>query len=373
VTTLRRPNPMDDGPYFVGTQPHGGGPRVSVILPVKNRGILVVRAVQTLLDQTYRNYEVIVVGDEKDTTWEALEHIQDPRLVRIGVDAPVKRRDANYKRNIGALNASGKILAFTDSDGTVPQTWLHAGVAQLLRERALDSRVQCVAGLIDSIGEGFWSRYVDTNIFGAKLPRIQEDYRTTAETFGLNGKKPPASGNLFVTRAAYMAVGGFDETQSRYEDYSFAWRLCRKGFQIVHVRNPEMVVAHRHRAGLKLFKEYKAAGNGCRQFIERAPDCPLSELRTNQLRQWQGMLGIAALLVILTPIWPLPFLFATVLALVGLFGLGIVETVKLRKFEAIVYPTLTLILGSVFTYGIASYKDLREPDINLIARTREFA
>lgn len=367
MATLRRPNPTEDG-LINFSMPPGGLPDVSVILPVKNRGQLVVRAVETLLDQDYMGrFEVIVVGDTNDSTWEALAHITDNRLRRLGVDAPVKRRDANFKRNIGALQSGGTILAFTDSDGIVPQTWLSAGVKQLMAATIKDDRVHCVAGLIDSIGEGFWSRYVDTNVFGAKLPRIQEEYRTTAETFGLNGKKPPASGNLFVTRHAFMMAGGFYELQSRYEDYRFAWSLCKAGFQILHVRTADMVVAHRHRAGWGLFKEYLKAGEGCGQFVQDCPESPLAALRTKQLRQWQAGVALAAVLLVLAPFFPIAFLAVAALAIAGLLGLGVMEMMKLRKFEAIIYPTLTLILGSVFTFGIAKYKDLNEPKIRLIS------
>lgn len=370
---LRRPNPIFDGAVRFDTSPRSM-PAISVILPVKNRGSLVVRAVETLLRQDYTGtYEVIVVGDENDTSWPALEELTDPRLKRVGVNAPVKRRDANYKRNIGALHATGTILAFTDSDGTVPQTWLTAGATRLMAETAKDDRVHCVAGLIDSIGEGFWSRYVDTNVFGAKLPRIHEEYRTTAETFGLNGKKPPASGNLFVTRYAFMMAGGFQERQSRYEDYRFAWDLCKAGFHIVHVRDEDMVVAHRHRAGTGLFKEYLKAGEGCGQFVRECSDSPLAGLRIKQLRQWQLGVALVTALTILAPLFIIPFLAAAGLALAGLFGLGVLEMKKLRKLEAIIYPALTLVLGSVFTFGIAKYKDLQEPKINLIARARELA
>jgi cellulose synthase/poly-beta-1,6-N-acetylglucosamine synthase-like glycosyltransferase len=348
-------------------------PGVSVILPVKNRGVLLLRAVQTLLDQDYHGvFEVIVVGDANDTTWQALESIQDPRLRRISVTAPVKRRDANYKRNIGAMYAGGTILAFTDSDGAVPRTWLSAGVHELLSATAEDDSIQCVAGLIDSIGEGFWSRYVDSNVFGAKLPRIHEEYLTTAETFGLGGKKPPASGNLFVSRQAFMTAGGFYELQSRYEDYRFAWSLCKAGFKILHVRNKDMVAAHRHRAGWGLFKEYLKSGEGCGQFVRDCSDSPLAALRKKQLRQWQTAVTAAAALTILTPFSLVPFLAACGLAFVGLILLGIIEATKLRKFEAVIYPTLTLVLGSVFTFGIAKYKDLNEPQVNLIQNARQF-
>ncbi len=89
-------------------------PAVSVILPVYNREALVERALASVLQQSYRDLEVLVVDDgSTDGTAERVAACPDPRVRLI-------RRDRNYgqasARNLGVARAQGWLLAFQDSD-----------------------------------------------------------------------------------------------------------------------------------------------------------------------------------------------------------------------------------------------------------------
>jgi len=89
-------------------------PRVSAVIPTRNRPGLVCRAVQSVLTQTYTDLEAIVVIDGPDpATLEALSGINDPRLRVIALDKNVGGSEA---RNIGVESASGEWIAFLDDD-----------------------------------------------------------------------------------------------------------------------------------------------------------------------------------------------------------------------------------------------------------------
>jgi glycosyltransferase involved in cell wall biosynthesis len=88
-------------------------PKVSVILPVYNGEAIVRRAVQSVLNQTYQNLELIVVDDSSsDGTLELLSTIQDDRLIVISQ----ANQGVAAARNHGFSHATGNYIAFIDAD-----------------------------------------------------------------------------------------------------------------------------------------------------------------------------------------------------------------------------------------------------------------
>ena len=86
---------------------------ITVITPTHNRRETVLRAVDSVLSQSLRRIEHIVVDDgSTDGTGAALARIDDPRLVYIGA----KWRGANAARNAGIERASAPVVTFLDSD-----------------------------------------------------------------------------------------------------------------------------------------------------------------------------------------------------------------------------------------------------------------
>src|SRR5687767_4085845 len=89
-------------------------PLVSIILPTYNRKHLLTRAIQSVQEQNYTNFELIIVDDgSKDNTWEVIKNFQDSRIHYL-------RHEANYgaaaARNIGVKASHGNFIAFQDSD-----------------------------------------------------------------------------------------------------------------------------------------------------------------------------------------------------------------------------------------------------------------
>ena len=89
-------------------------PKVSAVIPSRNRPQIVRRAVQSALSQTFTDLEVLVVVDGPDaTTVKVLEQMNDPRLRVIELEESVGASEA---RNIGAAQAHGKWVALLDDD-----------------------------------------------------------------------------------------------------------------------------------------------------------------------------------------------------------------------------------------------------------------
>ncbi len=87
-------------------------PKVSVIIPVYNRAALICRAVDSVLAQDFKNFEIIVVDDgSTDDTPKALNVYKDK--IKIITQ---KNRGVSAARNRGVSISSGQYIAFLDSD-----------------------------------------------------------------------------------------------------------------------------------------------------------------------------------------------------------------------------------------------------------------
>jgi len=104
-------------------------PKVSIIMPTYNRAAYIRETIASILDQTYQNWELIIVDDgSDDNTKEIVEEIDDNRIEfykieRIG--SPSKARD------IGLEKANGELIAFMDSDDLWAQPKLEKQVIAL--------------------------------------------------------------------------------------------------------------------------------------------------------------------------------------------------------------------------------------------------
>src|SRR5690242_15593078 len=89
-------------------------PEVSIILPTYNRLPLLRKAVDSVLAQTYRDFELVVVDDgSTDGTRDYLAAIEDPRVRPIWLE---HRGDLTVARSAGLRHVHGEWVAFLDSD-----------------------------------------------------------------------------------------------------------------------------------------------------------------------------------------------------------------------------------------------------------------
>ncbi len=89
-------------------------PVVSVIIPTYNRAKTIERAINSVLNQTFSELELIVVDDcSTDSTAEIIKKYRDDRLIYIKHD---KNRGEGGARNTGIRNSRAKYIAFLDSD-----------------------------------------------------------------------------------------------------------------------------------------------------------------------------------------------------------------------------------------------------------------
>jgi glycosyltransferase involved in cell wall biosynthesis len=329
-------------------------PSVSVVIPVRSNEKTILAAVESVLSQDYPLLrELILVGSPNESTWSALRGLQDPRLVAIEVETPPGIRDANFKRDLGIRETSGDLVSLIDSDMVIPPDWMSNAVRLLI-----ENEVDCVAGVMRSIRDDFWGRFVDSNRLGAKTPRAKSAYLVTAEGFGAAGFKPPITADILFTRKMYEDCP-IDSTWSHgsLEDYEWFWRVVERSHQVL-VSN-ELFGWHHHRSGLKnLTAEYRRSARGCAFFIRAHRESPFAQKRVTQatilpMTTFGLMLGIATAAYMHHGKLALASLMALVLTGVALLSAR--EFARTRTIESLIYPLPALALGLGYTTSLTTH------------------
>lgn len=89
-------------------------PVVSILIPTYNRAVLLTKAIQSVLSQTYSEFELIIVDDASiDTTAAIVENFHDPRIHYLRLN---KNGGVSAARNAGLKICRGDYIAFLDSD-----------------------------------------------------------------------------------------------------------------------------------------------------------------------------------------------------------------------------------------------------------------
>lgn len=105
---------------------------VTIITPTFNRGSLISRAIQSVLDQSYVHFEYLIIDDAStDNTEEVVKKFNDPRISYIRY---AKNGGNAVARNVGVKAAKGDFIAFLDSDDEYLPNYLSRAVNYLKSE-----------------------------------------------------------------------------------------------------------------------------------------------------------------------------------------------------------------------------------------------
>ncbi len=185
-------------------------PRVTVIIPTYNRVGMVIEAVASVLAQTWRDFEVVVVDDAStDGTAAALAECREVRLLRHS-----QRRGVSAARNTGIRAARGEWLAFLDSDDLWRPEKLARQMAYLLARPGL-----CLCQTDET-----WVRR------GSRVNKPWSHRKKAGRIFLPSLARCVVSPSAVILhRRLIEAHGGFDETLPAAEDYDLwlrlTWRL----------------------------------------------------------------------------------------------------------------------------------------------------
>jgi glycosyltransferase involved in cell wall biosynthesis len=203
-------------------------PLVSVVLTTYNRSALVRPAIESVLGQTFGDFELIVVDDRStDDTADVVGRIADPRLSLLRHEENLGLAAA---RRSGTERARGRFVCFLDDDDEWRRDKLAAQLA------AFDSEADPDAALVFSqvaVDDG-----ISSDVRPARGPRPGEP---VAE-YLMCGEGLVVPSTVMLTRAT--ALGALPEPgQRRFEDYSLYLALEERSVRFVLVEQP-LVVWH---------------------------------------------------------------------------------------------------------------------------------
>lgn len=182
--------------------------KVTVIIPTYNRARTLDRAINSVLNQSYSNIEVIVIDDNsKDNTTEIIEHVNDKRLKYIKLN---ENKGACFARNLGIQNSTGEYIAFQDSD----DEWYRDKLYMQLK----------------FLKEGSY------NLVGCSMNQIYDNGKIKSfpniDVESINIKESILFGNIFSTQTILgekecFVKNQFDNSMPRFQDWELMIRMCK--------------------------------------------------------------------------------------------------------------------------------------------------
>lgn len=180
-------------------------PLVSAIIPTYNRPD-VKEAVESALNQTYENIEVIVVDDHSDTpASERLESLKSENL-------KIRRHDTNRMvsaaRNTGIENAEGEYVAFLDDD----DRWREEKIERQMKAVGGNDAELCFTGFYRGMSE-------EADVV---LPNAEGDPKYNILKMDI---RAAVGSTMLVNRQIAVEAGLFDENLDFSEDFEFLLRV----------------------------------------------------------------------------------------------------------------------------------------------------
>lgn len=251
---------------------------VDVIIPALDAAGTLDACLDAVLDQDYDGpiRVAVAVGPGRDATWEiaTARAAADPRVEVIA--NPSGRTPAGL--NLATAHGSAPYVARVDAQSVLPPRYLKQAVSTLRRTGAAN-----VGGIQRPVGDNGLQRVIAVGMcspFGAGPARFRRD--------GYEGPTDTVYLGVF-RRDVLDALGGFDETLDRNQDFELNWRLRDAGEQVW--LDPALVVTYRPRATFRqLASQYYQYGSWKRLVLLRNP-------RSLRARQAVAPLLVVGLLV----------------------------------------------------------------------------
>lgn len=109
---------------------------VSIIIPLFNREFLIEETIQSILNQTYENIEIIVIDDHStDNSFSVVSAIKNDRIILLRRPSTLKK-GANSCRNFGLMVSKGKYVKWIDSDDLLDENAIELQVKGIHESKA---------------------------------------------------------------------------------------------------------------------------------------------------------------------------------------------------------------------------------------------
>lgn len=191
-------------------------PLVSVLMPAFNASKYIAQAIESVLQQSYPNFELLILNDgSTDHTWDVVNQFDDKRIIKINL---VENSGLVHARNQLVAAAKGEYIAFLDADDIAFPNRLELQLAFLESGRA------------DICGGAFYSLYEDSGKMKASKQRYSNaDIRALITVYS------PLCNPAVMGKAAIFKRHPYQFGKDGAEDYSLWTELSLAGYRFANL------------------------------------------------------------------------------------------------------------------------------------------
>jgi len=208
-------------------------PKVSIIMPAYNSAKWISDSIQSVLDQTYHSWELIVINDNSsDNTKDIVSTFIkiDDRIKLIDLDI---NRGVSYARNFGVSHSQGELIAFLDSD----DLWMPQKLEKQVCIHEKNPEIKISHTDYNIFNE---NRLISTpfKFFFSSFAKKQGDLLNQLlflNTIGIL--------TMMVERKVFTVHNGFDENQWGMEDHDLWLRISTAGLHFTFI--PDTLASYR--------------------------------------------------------------------------------------------------------------------------------
>lgn len=228
---------------------------VSVIITTFGGSQKLIRAINSVLAQTYKDFEIIVVDDNEPGSRGRVLTEAIMKNYEMSTNIIYVRHERNKNgaaaRNTGLLYAKGEYISFLDDDDYYTEQRLYRLVGEIIRNPGMG---------------GICTDCIMMNLRNISGIRSYEGVREITKEMLLIDQNALGTGsNIFLCRNVIEDIGRFDETFDRFQDVEFMIRVCRK-YRITILPEPLVVKdVYRGKNGRK--QNYRKVRESFKHFV----------------------------------------------------------------------------------------------------------
>lgn len=228
---------------------------VSIVIPTCNRPVYLERTIESVLNQTYSNVEVIVVDDNNpdtdartDTERVMTKYENNTKVTYL---QHVKNKNGSAARNTGWKKAKGKYITFLDDDDEIAAT-------------KIEKQVKCLGDLDESWGACYTSyRLVKENGTNQISSENRSGYlyiEALMRTLYMG-----SGSNLFLRKSVVDEIGGYDESFQRNQDIEFMARAL-ENYKLAYIDEPLLII---HQEGQRVNRSFDKIESYTMHYLEK--------------------------------------------------------------------------------------------------------
>ena len=229
-------------------------PRFSIIIPLFNKEYLISDTIQSVLNQTWTNFELLIINDgSTDNSLNVVSSFEDDRIKVY----TTKNQGVSAARNLGIKNASGYFIAFLDADDSWNKFFLES-LNELINLYP-NKHVFATALSIETKKGRYNATYKNLNI-------APDNYDLINYFQGSLGHSLLQCVNCVISRKAIETIGLFDVTLKTNEDTDY-WIRTGLKYPVVFIN--KVLATHRYvKDGLTHSNKFEYAPINYKEYLK---------------------------------------------------------------------------------------------------------